>query len=346
MNTLYSLPAEWHRQSLIQIAWPHEYTDWAYMLDEVERCYVQLASEIAKRQPLMIITPEPQRVEKLLKSNHVDISRIFFFNCCTNDTWSRDNGFITLLDEQGNAQLLDFGFNGWGLKFAANLDNQINAHLYQHQILNGEYRDCRNFILEGGSIESDGKGTLLTTTKCLLSVNRNDTLKQKDIENYLRSTFGLKQVLWLNNGHLDGDDTDSHVDTLARLCPNNTIAYVQCTDKDDMHYEDLRLMESELKAFTTLDGKPFRLLPLPMAKPIFDDAGDRLPATYANFLIMNDAVLYPTYQQPQNDLKAKEILTIAFPEKDIVGVDCRALIQQHGSLHCATMQFPEGVFKL
>ncbi len=340
------LPAEWHRQSIIQIAWPHAQTDWAYMLDEVEQCYVQLATEIAKRQPLMIICPERQRIQELLKNETIDLHRICFVECSTNDTWSRDNGFITMLDEKGKAQLLDFCFNGWGMKFAANLDNQINSYLYKQQLLKGSYMDCRKFVLEGGSIESDGKGTLLTTAECLLSANRNEPMTQAEIENYLKTIFGLQQILWLHHGYLAGDDTDSHVDTLARLCPDDTIVYVQCTNKEDEHYKELQLMEAELKTFTTMEGKPYRLLALPMADPIFDEEGNRLPATYANFLIMNEAVLYPNYQQNPNDQKAKEILTKAFPDREIVGIDCCALIQQHGSLHCATMQYPEGVFKL
>ena len=346
MNMQGYLPAEWHRQSVIQIAWPHANTDWAYMLDEVDRCYIQLATEIAKRQPLLIVTPEPQRVRECMKNQPIDFKRIRFVECPTNDTWSRDNGFITLLDEDGNAQLLDFCFNGWGMKFASNLDNQINSFINENHLLNGTYRDCRNYVLEGGSIESDGEGTMLTTTECLLSPNRNETMSQQEIEDYLKTLFGLKRILWLHHGALAGDDTDSHIDTLARLCPDNTIAYVQCTDKKDEHFEGLQRMEAELQTFTSLEGKPYRLLALPMPQPVYDTEGNRLPATYANFLIMNDAVLYPTYQQPLNDKKAKEILTKAFPGRDIVGIDCCALIQQHGSLHCATMQYPEGVFKI
>lgn len=340
----YYLPSEWHRQSIVQLTWPHAGTDWDYMLDKVKDCYLHIIQEIVKREPLLIVTPETDSVKCFLKKNNVGLKNVIFFECDTNDTWARDHGFITLLNKEGVPLLLDFCFNGWGMKFAANLDNQINAKLYQSGILHGNYKDCRNFVLEGGSIESDGKGTLLTTAECLLSPNRNDTLHAKEIETYLKKLFGLKQVLWLHHGYLAGDDTDSHVDTLARLCPNDTIVYVQCTDTEDEHYNELKLMKDELKTFCTLERQPFRLLPLPMANVVRDKEGNRLPATYANFLIMNEAVLYPTYNQPVNDTKAKEILTEAFPDKDIVGIDCLALIQQHGSLHCSTMQFPEGVY--
>lgn len=332
----YFLPAEWHPQSFIQLTWPHQDTDWSYMLDEVEECFLNLAREIASRQPLLLVAPEfPKALENFeFKEN------VFYVECPTNDTWARDHGFISLLNEQEEVRLVDFCFNGWGMKFAACKDNLINSQLVKGSLLNGTYQNCRNFVLEGGSIESDGEGTLLTTSLCLLAPNRNDTLDKQEIEDYLKKSFNLKQVLWLDHGYLAGDDTDSHIDTLARLCPDHTICYVQCTDTEDEHYMKLKKMEEQLKEFRTLDNEPFRLLGLPMPEAIFDEDGERLPATYANFLIMNDAVLYPTYDQPENDRKAACVLQEAFPGKEIVGVDCRALIKQHGSLHCVTMQYP------
>lgn len=332
----YFLPAEWHPQSFIQLTWPHQDTDWSYMLDEVEECFLNLAREIASRQPLLLVAPEfPKALENFeFKEN------VFYVECPTNDTWARDHGFISLLNEQEEVRLVDFCFNGWGMKFAACKDNLINSQLVKGSLLNGTYQNCRNFVLEGGSIESDGEGTLLTTSLCLLAPNRNDTLDKQEIEDYLKKSFNLKQVLWLDHGYLAGDDTDSHIDTLARLCPDQTICYVQCTDTEDEHYMELKKMEEQLKEFRTLDNEPFRLLGLPMPEAIFDEDGERLPATYANFLIMNDAVLYPTYNQPENDRKAACVLQEAFPGKEIVGVDCRALIKQHGSLHCVTMQYP------
>ena len=187
-------------------------------------------------------------------------------------------------------------------------------------------------------------GTLLTTTECLLSPHRNGKLNQVEIEEDLKSTFHLQKVLWLDHGYLAGDDTDSHIDTLARFCSTDTIAYVKCDNTEDEHYEALHAMEEQLKTFRTLAGEPYRLLALPMADKVEED-GERLPATYANFLIMNDAILYPTYQQPDNDRKAGEVLQQAFPKHQVIGIDCRALIKQHGSLHCVTMQYPSGVIQ-
>ena len=334
------LPAEWAPQSGIQLTWPHAGTDWAHMLTEVQACFAAIAREIAQRELLLIVTPEPEEVKKQISAT-VNMQNVRFMECETNDTWARDHGAITMLDAEG-VLLLDFMFNGWGLKFASDKDNLITRQAVESGFLNGRYVNRLGFVLEGGSIESDGLGTLLTTSECLLSPNRNGQMSRDEIEDYLCSVFHLKQVLWLDHGYLAGDDTDSHVDTLARLCSPDTIAYVQCTDTQDEHYEALHQMEEQLKTFRTLNGNPYRLLALPMVDKI-DEEGERLPATYANFLIMNDAVLYPTYRQPENDQRAKEVLQEAFPHHEIVSVDCCALIKQHGSLHCVTMQYPVGV---
>lgn len=333
-------PAEWYPQSGVQLTWPHEKTDWAYMLAEVQECFANIAREITAREPLLIIAPEVETVRKYLQTR-VNINNIRFFECLTNDTWARDHGPITLMDID-SPLLLDFCFNGWGKKFVAHLDNQITEKAFRAGCFKGKYNDCTEFVLEGGSIESDGAGTLLTTSMCLLAPNRNETMNRAEIEEYLKSHLHVQQILWLDHGYLAGDDTDSHVDTLARLCPDNTIVYVACSDPSDEHYEELKKMKEQLITFRTLEGKPFRLLPLPMAEAIYED-GERLPATYANFLVINGAVLYPTYCQPENDCRAAEVLAEAFPGREIIGIDCRPLIRQHGSLHCVTMQFPQGV---
>lgn len=343
MTSAILFPAEWYPQSGIQLTWPHEETDWAYMLDEVTTCYIELAREIARRERLLIVTPHPKQVKQLLQGV-VDLEAVTFAQCPTNDTWARDHGGITLFCD-GTPAIYDFKFNGWGLKFAANYDNLITSTLCRQGRFNARYENRLNFVVEGGALESDGAGTLLTTSECLLSPNRNGEWSQARIEEYLKETFGLQRVLWLDHGYLAGDDTDSHIDTLARFAPGNTIVYVQCTDPTDEHYEALRRMEEQLRTFTTLEGTPYRLLPLPMADAVYDENGERLPATYANFLIMNDAVLYPTYCQPANDRAAAQVLQQAFPDREIVGIDCSPLIRQHGSLHCVTMQYPKDVLR-
>lgn len=337
-----TLAPEWYPQSGVQLTWPHAETDWAYMLEEVTACYLRLAYEIAIREPLLIIAPDTESVRKLLEEKLPQraTQNIRYFSCPTNDTWARDHAFLTVVSQEGN-ELLDFTFNGWGGKFEASLDNAINARL--KDTLHGKYVDCLDFILEGGSVETDGKGTLLTTAECLLNPNRNPQFDRAHIEVLLGERLGLHHFLWLEHGYLAGDDTDSHVDTLARICPNDTIAYVKCTDPNDEHYQELSLMEQELQAFRTPQGAPYRLVALPWPDAVYDEDGERLPATYANYLVLNGVVLYPTYNQPHHDEEAAHALSQAFPSHDIVGVDCQALIRQHGSLHCATMQYPRGV---
>lgn len=339
-------PSEWHPQSGVQLTWPHAGTDWAYILDEVTECYVRMAMEIAVRERLIIVAQEAEQVEQLLSQRLPQRAlRNISIHCIpTNDTWARDHGFLTLLTPQG-PRLLDFQFNGWGKKFRADLDNQICRRMMEQHILNGTREDHLDFVFEGGSIESDGCGTLLTTSECLLAPNRNQPLSQTDIEQRLLSALHAERVLWLDHGYLAGDDTDSHVDTLARPCPSDTIAYVQCLDTEDEHYAALHAMEQQLKEFRTLSDEPYRLIPLPMAAAEYDEDGQRLPATYANFLVVNGAVLMPTYRHPELDELAKKQLQKAFPKHEIVGIDCRVLIEQHGSLHCCTMQFPLGVVK-
>lgn len=341
-----TLAPEWARQSGVQLTWPHANTDWAYMLPQVTECYLRLAFEIATRETLLIVTPDVEATQALINERLPQraTQNIIYHQCPTNDTWARDHAFLTVMSNTG-AELLDFRFNGWGGKFAAQLDNAINKSLVSgtKPLLKGKYIDFLDFELEGGSIEVDGQGTLLTTSECLLNPNRNPQLDKAHKEALLKERLGIDRVLWLDHGYLAGDDTDSHIDTLARLCPNNTIVYVRCTDPTDEHYPALQAMEEQLHTFTTAKGDPYKLIALPMAQAVYDENGERLPATYANYLVMNHAVLYPTYAQPDNDAQAARALRQAFPDRDIVGVDCRALIRQHGSLHCVTMQYPWGV---
>ena len=329
-------PAEWAPQQFVQLTWPHADTDWAYMLDEVQVCFKNIAREIAQRQRLLVVAPDIEDVRRQI-ANEVNMANVSLVELPSNDTWARDHGGITIF-EDNKPVVLDFQFNGWGLKFASDKDNLITERLHRGGHLFGELRNCRNFTFEGGSIESDGEGTLLTTSECLLSPNRNATMSRNDIEKYLLDTLGARQLLWLDYGYLAGDDTDSHIDTLARLCPNNTILYVKCHDEADEHYEALHHMEQQLKTFRTLNGEPYRLIALPMARPAFED-DERIPATYANYLVMNGAVLVPIYGTDL-DAIALEQVGKAFPDREIVGVDCQALIRQHGSLHCVTMQYP------
>lgn len=333
------LPAEWEPQSAVQFTFPHADSDWAEILEEVVPCFVECITQVSRFEKVIVVCADVEQVKTLLPN--ANAANLLLVALPSNDTWARDHGAITI-EEDGSPVLLDFMFNGWGLKFAADKDNQITAGLRQKGIFGSTPLRIAGMVLEGGGIESDGQGTLLTTAECLLSPNRNPHLSQNEIETQLRQLFGMERILWLHHGYLAGDDTDSHIDTLARFCSEDTIAYVKCTDVSDEHYQALAAMEAELQQLRKSDGQPYRLVPLPWPDACYAADGHRLPATYANFLIINGAVLVPVYGVKQDE-EALGVLRGCFPDREVIGINCRALIEQHGSLHCISMQFPEGV---
>lgn len=338
-NQPIRLPAEWETQDGILISWPTTTSDWAPYLTRIEQVFIELVTHISSFEQVIIIEPESGFVDHTLREANINLDNVRCYTIATNDTWTRDYGPITILRDL-QPLLYDFGFNGWGLKFAADQDNQINRHLVQQGAFCAPILS-QGLILEGGSIESDGAGTLLTTSECLLHPNRNPHMDKEQLEQFFYANMGIKQVLWLDHGYLAGDDTDSHIDTLARLCPDDTIIYTACDDKQDEHFSALKKMEQQLEQFTTLSGKRYRLLPLPWPQAKFDEDGVRLPATYANFLIINGAVLVPIYDDPADE-QALTMINKAFPSHEIIGINCTVVIAQHGSLHCLTMQLPQG----
>lgn len=338
-----SYAAEWDPQDGILIAWPHAGTDWAYMLNEVTACYIELARAILQDdERLVIVAPDGDEVRDALGPD-VDWSRIDIVEMPTNDTWVRDYGPITVYRE-GHMALADFTYNAWGMKFAADCDNLVTSRLNERGIFHIPVVNCRDLVLEGGSIETDGKGTVMTTTCCLTAPNRNDALTQEQLEAELLRRLGCEKMAWVNHGELTGDDTDGHIDTLARFAPGGVILYTGCDDPDDEQFESLMKMEEDLKRLTDIEGNHYHLIKLPLPDAIYDEIS-RLPATYANFLVMNHQVLVPVYGQPANDVRACELIGQAFPGRKVVAIDCRALIFQHGSLHCATMQLPKGALE-
>ncbi len=349
-------PAEWNRQWAVQLTWPHAETDWKPYLEEITHTYLEMARAIAARELLIVVAQDAEAVSARLASEGIDMSRVIVHACPTNDTWARDHGFLVLAEEpaSGDAcsakQFLDFKFNGWGEKFEADKDNAINRSLFatisdRYPCGSGMseptvgYQSHLDFVLEGGSIESDGKGTVLTTSCCLLAPHRNQPLTRSQIEEQLKARLQAKRILWIDHGHLTGDDTDGHIDTLVRMAPDDTLLYMGCDDPRDEQFDDLKAMEAQLKTLLTADGKPFRLLKLPSPSPVYDE-GERLPATYANFLVINGAVLVPTYAQPGTDREALRVIQQAFPDREMIPIDSRTIIRQHGSIHCCTMQFP------
>ena len=334
-------PAEWEPQSAVLIAWPNADTDWAERLAEVEETYIALVAAIVRFQRVVICVADDDvetYADIRLRSNRIDMDRVRFVTLPYDDTWLRDSGPIALRDDDG-FRLLDFRFTAWGGKFEASRDDLIVERLDAQGVFRAASRQRIDFALEGGGIETDGDGTLLTTWHCLHE--RHPQTTREELTTRLCEWLHQDRVLWLHHGALEGDDTDAHIDTLARFAARDAIVFQACDDEADSHYADLKAMADEIAALRTKDGQPYRLFPLPWAKPIVD-GGRRLAASYANFLIINGAVLMPAYGDAADDAAA-EVLARAFPDREIVPVPCRPLIWQNGSLHCITMQLPEGL---
>ncbi len=374
----HRMPAEWEEQSAILLAFPRSQGDWGSLLHEVAEQHLQLVLTIAQYSPVLLVVPDPELLHQSVeKSGHTALataleelrialglddwsvmaqkcrSEADFFEqgwwsppqshpirlCFTaaNDVWARDFGPITVIRD-GQRHLLDFTFNGWGNKFEASLDNRLTRILHAA----GVFGDCPletfPLVLEGGSIESDGQGTILTTSHCLLSPQRNPQLSQAEISQQLLQALGAERILYLDHGHLEGDDTDAHIDTLARFASEDTIVYQACDDPTDSHYAAFQRMEAQLRSFRRRNGWPYRLLALPWHPPTYSrEDGRRLPGTYANFLITKGAVLVPTAGHP-HDALAMEVIGQAFPDREIVAVPAHFFVEQHGSVHCLTMQ--------
>jgi len=344
-NHPYHLPPEWAKQSGVMLTWPHRETIWAETLEDIDHVLVAVAKQITCREKLVISCFDQshlQHINTLLKSGGVAVNNVAMYVAPCNDIWVRDHGPLSIL-HQHKTILLDFIFNGWGNKYPCANDNEITRSLHAQHAFGSTHLKSVEMVLEGGAIEVDGKGTLLTTSRCLLAKTRNPSMAKSEIIQQLQQLLGIKKILWLNHGYLAGDDTDGHIDTLARFTDPHTICYTRCTDKKDEHYTALCAMENELHTFTDYQNNPYQCVPLPWPQARYaNDDGRRLPLTYANFLIINDAVLVPTYDDPA-DTEALNILAACFKEREIIGINCLPVIQWYGSLHCMTMQLPLGV---
>jgi agmatine/peptidylarginine deiminase len=337
------LPAEWEPQAGVLIAWPHSETDWAPRLAEVEKTYVALVAAVTGRETAIICVADSQvkeRAKALLDAAGVADKTYRLIEIEYDDTWLRDSGPISL-ETPSRFRLADFRFTGWGGKFEARRDDYLIGGLFARNLFTAADHQRIDWALEGGAIESDGKGTLLTTWRCLHQ--RHPELSREQMTRMLCDKLGASRVLWLERGYLQGDDTDAHIDTLARFAPDDAIVFQACDDPDDSHFNELKAMGDELAALRSIDGKPYRLFPLPWAKPILDD-DRRLAASYANYLIINGAVLVPAYDDAA-DAAAVKVIAAAHPDRIVIPVPCRPLIWQNGSLHCVTMQLPDGVLR-
>jgi len=342
----FRLLPEWAQQDAVMLTWPHKDTDWADNLARVEPVYIELAKHITTQQQLVIVAHNSAlkiHITALLNNANISLNHVHFVVTPTNDTWARDHGPLTCaaIDSPEQLKIYDFTFNGWGNKFESALDNLINRTLVKELSSTNNQYQALDMVLEGGGIEINEHGVLLTTSECLLNKNRNPDLNPNDIEVLLKEHLGATSFLWVVHGYLAGDDTDSHIDTLVRFAPNNTLVYVKCDDDTDEHYSALDAMEKQLKTFKTADNTPYNLIELPWPKAAYDDEQTRLPATYANYLIINNAVLVPTYNDA-NDERALAQVQKAYPQHTIIGVNCQPIIEQFGSLHCITMQLPRG----
>jgi len=340
MTSVY-LPPEWAHQSATLLTWPHLQSDWAALIDDINRTFVVIATTLSHYQPTIISCFNHSHLEQikcLLTNTDCNLDNILLFIAPSNDCWVRDHGPISVI-RNGRRELINYTFNGWGYKFEAALDNDITLVLHKQgafQPTNVSRLIHEDFVLEGGSIDVDGKGGLMTTSRCLLAASRNPDKTQMQIEMLLAQQLGVKRFYWLHHGNLVGDDTDGHIDTLARFVDEQTIVYSACNDPQDEQYSGLKKMEQELMLFRNWQEHPFTLIPLCTPKPIFNAQRQRLPANYTNFLFINHAVLVPTYNDPADKTTLNQFKR-HFPDRKIIGLDSLSLIQQAGSLHCATM---------
>jgi agmatine/peptidylarginine deiminase len=336
------LPAEWAPQRAVMLTWPHEDMDCAPYLAATEAVFVQIGRAVLRHEDLLVVVRDEAMAARVRAqlgatgSGHLHLAQV-----PSNDVWARDHGPITVL-QAGRPRLLDFCFNGWGGKFDSTLDDAITGALH-HGCLRGNDYAAVSMVLEGGAIEVDGQGCLLARESCLIDEHRNPGWTRDRVAQALHDHLGITRIHWLRHGHLEGDDTDAHIDTLARFADPHTIVYQACDDAADAHHPALQAMAQELTQLCTAQGQPYRLIPLPWPRPIHDpDDGRRLPASYANFLIINEAVLLPVYGDAADEVAAAR-LSEAFTDREIIPIDCRALIRQSGSLHCVTMQLPQGL---
>ena len=335
------LPAEWEPQSGVMLTWPHEGTDWANRLDQAEPVFAHIGTAISRYESLLSVCQSDRhaaRIKTILLKHGANPDRLLFSQAESNDTWARDYGPLTTLNTD-LARLIDFRFNGWGHKFDAEKDDSVTSQLVKNGVFANAKTIVSNLVIEGGAIETDGHGTLLATRDTIISTSRNPNKDQAMLESALNQALGIQRFLWLDNGAISGDDTDGHIDTLARFADPKTILYATAPP-GELDHPSLVEMEHELHELRTADGQPYRLLALPFPGVHEDDDGRRLPATYANFLIINQAVLLPVYGVDQ-DTEAVTVMRRAFPGRDVISIDCREIIRQNGSLHCLTMQFPQ-----
>lgn len=336
MTENYQLLPEWAQQEAVMLVWPDKNTDWHDWLFDVQNVYLNIINALNQANTNVILLVRDDEITNCLAKLH-NSNQVLLVRADYNDTWIRDYGFLSCASHSG-LQPIEFVFNGWGQKFDAAKDNQLNQDVLSH--LCQKAIKSVDLVVEGGALEMDQNGTLLSTKLCLTNPKRNGN---KSVSSYLldfTNYLGAKQNIILENGHLEGDDTDGHIDTLVRFTPNKGLIIQSAFNRpNDSHFQGLTKLVKECKQ--VLPTHQIFELPLPF---IINKQGDRLPASYANFLISNQHILCPIYQQTEDEL-ALQVMQNAYPEFTIVPINCSPLVQQFGSLHCISMQIPCGILK-
>jgi agmatine deiminase len=335
----FSFPAEWAHHTATWLSWPHKEESWPGKIDTIYKPYCEFIKILTEGELVRInVADEKLKTSavKQLQLAGIDLNRIEFFKFPTNDAWCRDHGPAFLINPETEQKVIvDWDYNAWGNKYPPyELDDVIPTKIAKHFDLPVYHP---GIVMEGGSVDFNGKGTLITSKACLLNKNRNPHLTQEQIEAYLHNYYGVEQVLWVNEG-IVGDDTDGHIDDTVRFVNEDTVVTVVEENKTDENYHILQENLQALKTMRLLNGKQLNIIELPMPEPVYYD-GQRLPASYANFYIANTAVIMPTYRS-KNDDRALDILQQCFPERKVVGIDSTDIIWGLGSFHCLSQQEP------
>ena len=333
----FRMPAEWEPHRGTWLSWPHKEASWPGKFSPIPSIFARMVRHLADVEEVHVNVAGPameQDVRRLLGDAGADAGRVYFHYIPTNDAWCRDHGpiFVQRPDEQ---VILDWGFNAWGGKYPPyDLDDVVPTRIGEEL---GIPVHRPGIVMEGGSIDVNGRGTLLTTEACLLNPNRNPHLSREQIEAYLRAYLGVRKILWLGDG-IAGDDTDGHIDDLTRFVNPTTVVTVVEDDPADENYEPLQANLERLRTMTDQDERPLTVVTLPMPRALYHD-GVRLPASYANFYIANGLVLLPTYD-PARDGEAAAVLAELFPDREIIPIDCTDLVWGLGAFHCVSQQWP------
>jgi agmatine deiminase len=336
----YYFPAEWKKHDATWLSWPHKEASWPGKIEKIYDVYAQFVGLLTKGEKVCINVNDKAmqtKAEQHLNQANVDFSQVQFFLHPTNDAWCRDHGpaFLIRPSTDQPKAIVDWRYNAWGGKYPPyHLDDQIPTLIAHHY---GIPCFTPNIIMEGGSVEFNGKGTVLTTKSCLLNPNRNPHCSQSEIESYLRQFYGVDQILWLNSG-IEGDDTDGHIDDLTRFVNENTVVTIVADHSSHPDYQVLKANLKALESMHLINGQHLNIVELPVPKPYFEE-GQLLPCSYANFYISNAAVVVPIFEDP-NDDKALDILSTCFKDRKVIGLNSKDIIWGLGSFHCLSQQEP------